>query len=82
MVTGLGGTPEQELYIVYGHLHQALEASGVEVARSLVGEYVTSLDMAGAAVTLLRLDDELRPPLGRPRLDARAALVIAGQSPG
>jgi dihydroxyacetone kinase-like protein len=59
MVTGLGGTPEQELYIVYGHLHRALEEMGVHVERSLVGEYVTSLDMAGAAITLLRLDDEL-----------------------
>jgi dihydroxyacetone kinase-like protein len=59
MVTGLGGTPQQELYIVYNHLHRLLQAQGVVVERSLVGEYVTSLDMAGAAVTLLRLDDEL-----------------------
>jgi dihydroxyacetone kinase-like protein len=59
VVTGLGGTPQQELYIVYGHLHQALEAQGVRIHRSLVGEFITSLDMAGAAITLLRLDDEL-----------------------
>jgi dihydroxyacetone kinase-like protein len=59
MVNGLGSTPQQELYIVYGHLHKALEALDVQVERSLVGEYVTSLDMAGAAITLLRLDDEL-----------------------
>ncbi len=59
MVNGLGSTPQQELYIVYGHLHKALETMGVQVERSLVGEYVTSLDMAGAAITLLRLDDEL-----------------------
>ncbi len=59
MVTGLGGTPQQELYIVYNHLHRMLEAQGVVVERSLVGDFVTSLDMAGAAVTVLRLDDEL-----------------------
>ncbi len=59
MVTGLGGTPEQELYIVYNHLHEMLRKQGIVVERSLVGNFVTSLDMAGAAVTLLRLDDEL-----------------------
>lgn len=59
MVSGLGGTPQQELYIVYGHLHKALLALGLRVERALVGDYVTSLDMAGAAITLLRLDDEL-----------------------
>jgi dihydroxyacetone kinase-like protein len=59
LVTGLGGTPQQELYIVYGHVHHALAGMGVTVERSLVGEYITSLDMAGAAVTLMRLDDEL-----------------------
>jgi len=59
LVTGLGGTPQQELYILYGHIHQLLEARGIRVARSMVGEFITSLDMAGAALTLLRLDDEL-----------------------
>lgn len=59
MVGGLGGTPQQELYVVYGHLHKALQSAGIRVERSMVGEYVTSLDMAGVAITLLRLDDEL-----------------------
>lgn len=59
MVNGLGGTPQQELYIVYGQLHRSLRAMGIRVERSLVGEYVTSLDMAGCTITLLRLDDEL-----------------------
>lgn len=59
MVSGLGGTPQQELYIFYHHLHRALSNHGITVERSLVGEYVTSLDMAGAAITLTRLDDEL-----------------------
>jgi dihydroxyacetone kinase-like protein len=59
LVNGLGGTPEQELYIAYGHLHRELAAMGVTIARRLVGNYVTSLDMAGCSVTLLRVDDEL-----------------------
>jgi dihydroxyacetone kinase-like protein len=59
MVSGLGGTPQQELFIVYNHLHKALTALGTRVERGLVGNYVTSLDMAGAAITLMRLDDEL-----------------------
>lgn len=59
MVSGLGGTPQQELYIVYGRLHKLLTSLGVKVERALVGDYVTALDMAGAAITLMRLDDEL-----------------------
>jgi dihydroxyacetone kinase-like protein len=60
LVSGLGATPQQELYIVYRHLHHVLQAAGLQVARQLVGNYVTSLDMAGCMVTLLRLDDELK----------------------
>lgn len=59
MVTGLGGTPQQELFGVYHHLHNALTQRGIVPRRSLVGNYVTSLDTAGAAITLMRLDDEL-----------------------
>jgi phosphoenolpyruvate---glycerone phosphotransferase subunit DhaK len=59
MVSGLGGTPQQELYIVFRHLHRLLTKRGIYVARQLVGNYVTSLDMAGCMVTLLRLDPEL-----------------------
>jgi phosphoenolpyruvate---glycerone phosphotransferase subunit DhaK len=59
MVSGLGGTPQQELYIVFRRLHQLLTKRGIHVARQLVGNYVTSLDMAGCMVTLLRLDPEL-----------------------
>lgn len=60
LVSGLGATPQQELYIVFHHLHQILTASGLVVARQLVGNYVTSLDMAGCMVTLLRLDPDLK----------------------
>ena len=59
LVNGMGGTPLSELYIVYRQARSLLEARGVEVSRSLVGNYVTSLEMQGASVTVLRLDDEL-----------------------
>lgn len=59
MVNGLGGTPIGELYLVYGLAHKQLAGRGIEIGRSYVGEYCTSLDMAGASVTLARLDDEI-----------------------
>ncbi len=58
-VNGMGGTPLSELYVVYGRARGLLEERGATVSRSLVGNYVTSLEMQGASVTVLRLDDEL-----------------------
>lgn len=58
-VNGMGGTPVSELYVVYRQARRLLEARGATVVRSLVGNYVTSLEMQGASVTVLRLDDEL-----------------------
>ena len=58
-VNGLGGTPLIELYVLFNEVNKILGAHGVTVARSLVGSYITSLDMAGASVTLLKVDDEL-----------------------
>ena len=58
-VNGLGGTPLLELYVLFNEVQKILSGHGVQVARSLVGSYITSLDMAGASVTLLRVDDEL-----------------------
>jgi dihydroxyacetone kinase-like protein len=58
-VNGLGGTPLIELYLMYAEVTRVLEKSGVTVARSLVGSYMTSLDMAGCSVTLLKVDDDL-----------------------
>ena len=58
-VNGMGGTPASELYVVYRRARRLLEERGATVARSLVGNYVTSLEMQGASVTVLRLDDEL-----------------------
>ena len=58
-VNGLGGTPLIELYVVYRKLAAILDGRGITIARNLVGSYITSLDMAGCSITLLRLDDEL-----------------------
>ncbi len=59
LVNGMGGTPLSELYVVYRRARALLGERGVDVVRSLVGNYVTSLEMQGASVTVLRLDDEL-----------------------
>ena len=58
-VNGLGATPLIELYLMYGEIADLLAAAGVSIARSLVGPYITSLDMAGCSVTLLRADPEI-----------------------
>jgi dihydroxyacetone kinase-like protein len=58
-VNGLGGTPLIELYVMYNEVNKILAGHGVQVARSLVGSYITSLDMAGSSITLLKVDDEL-----------------------
>jgi phosphoenolpyruvate---glycerone phosphotransferase subunit DhaK len=58
-VNGMGGTPLIELYIVYNELHKFLEGRGITIARRLIGNYITSLEMAGCSITLLKLDDEL-----------------------
>ena len=58
-VNGLGGTPLIELYVMYAEVAAILEKSGVRIARSLVGPYMTSLEMAGCSVTLLKVDDEM-----------------------
>ncbi|MEP9383049.1 dihydroxyacetone kinase subunit DhaK [Nocardioides sp. KR10-350] len=58
-VNGMGGTPLIELYLMYNEVSHLLAKAGVPVARSLVGNYITSLDMAGCSVTILKLDDEL-----------------------
>jgi phosphoenolpyruvate---glycerone phosphotransferase subunit DhaK len=59
LVNGFGATPLIELYIVYGELVRALERRGLEVTRRLVGNYMTSLEMAGVSITLLPIDDDL-----------------------
>lgn len=66
MVNGLGGTPISELYILFGSAFDKLAAKGIQVTRSYVGEYCTSLDMAGASITLVKLDDEIDALLDAP----------------
>jgi phosphoenolpyruvate---glycerone phosphotransferase subunit DhaK len=58
-VNGMGGTPLIELYIVYRELDRFLQGRGIAIERRLIGNYITSLEMAGCSITLLRLDDEL-----------------------
>ena len=58
LVKGFGGTPPMELTLMYDAVRRAMAPSGVEIIRSLVGSYVTSLDMAGCSVTLSLMDDE------------------------
>ncbi|MCW3029569.1 MAG: Phosphoenolpyruvate-dihydroxyacetone phosphotransferase, dihydroxyacetone binding subunit DhaK [Solirubrobacterales bacterium] len=58
-VNGMGGTPQLELYLLYGEIDRQLREAGLEPVRNLVGSYITSLEMAGASLTVLELDDEL-----------------------
>jgi dihydroxyacetone kinase-like protein len=58
-VNGMGGTPLIELYVVFNKLAQICADRGITIERSLVGSYITSLEMAGCSITLLKLDDEL-----------------------
>jgi phosphoenolpyruvate---glycerone phosphotransferase subunit DhaK len=59
MVNGMGGTPLIELYLMYGEVAKIMEQAGITVARNLVGNYITSLEMAGCSVTVLRANEEL-----------------------
>ena len=59
-VNGMGGTPLLELYIVYHEVVEFLAAKGITIARNLVGNYITSLDMQGCSITLMKMDDELK----------------------
>jgi dihydroxyacetone kinase-like protein len=66
MVNGLGATPPEELYILYRKVHELLTGAGVGIHRAYVGEYATSMEMAGASLTLFKLDDELAALLDAP----------------
>jgi dihydroxyacetone kinase DhaK subunit len=66
LVNGLGATPQEELYIVYRRVHQILTGQGIKIHRPYVGEYATSMEMAGCSVSLLKLDDELKALLDAP----------------
>jgi phosphoenolpyruvate---glycerone phosphotransferase subunit DhaK len=66
MINGLGGTPISELYLLYGYAHELLAQRGINVRRNYVGNYCTSLDMAGTSITLSRLDPEITELLAAP----------------
>jgi dihydroxyacetone kinase-like protein len=75
-VNGMGGTPLIELYVMYNEVARILKGKGITIGRNLVGNYITSLEMAGCSVTLLKLDDELTQlwdaPVHTPALRWRA----------
>ncbi len=60
LINGLGATPLEELYIVYGKVNKILKGSGITVFNPYIGEFATSMEMAGMSITLLKLDDELK----------------------
>lgn len=66
LINGLGATPLEELYLLYRKTHQVLTSQGIEVAKSYVGEFATSLEMAGASISLLKLNDERLALLNAP----------------
>lgn len=66
LVNGLGSTPLEELYLIYRRVHQTLAERGAEIAHTFVGEYATSLEMAGASVSICHLDDELSELIAQP----------------
>ncbi len=60
LVNGLGATPKEELYILYNRVNEVLTEKGISIHRPYVGEFATSMEMAGASISLLKLDDELK----------------------
>ncbi|HHY46485.1 MAG TPA: dihydroxyacetone kinase subunit DhaK [Firmicutes bacterium] len=66
LINGLGATPKEELYILNRRVAQVLKSEGIKVYHTYVGEFATSLEMAGASVSLLRLDDEMKRLLAKP----------------
>jgi len=65
LINGLGATPKEELYIMYKKVYELLKTQGIKVFNAYVGEFATSMEMAGASISLLKLDDELRRLLSR-----------------
>lgn len=70
LVNGFGGTPAMELYVVNNHVHDVLTAKGIKIYKTIVGNYMTSIEMAGCSITILKLDDELKKGL-----DAKANTI-------
>ena len=66
MMNGLGATPPEDLYVLYRKVHEVVEGRGLKVHKAYVGEYATSMEMAGASLTILALDDDLKRLLDAP----------------
>ena len=66
LVNGLGATPPEELYIIYNKAYDVISGRGLKIYRSYVGEYATSMEMAGASLSLLKLNDEFKTLLDAP----------------
>jgi dihydroxyacetone kinase/dihydroxyacetone kinase-like protein len=66
LINGLGATPLEELYLMFSKTHQTMKELGLEISVKFIGEYATSLEMSGASITIMRLDDELEELLKSP----------------
>ena len=66
LINGCGGTPLMELFIVNNHVQDVLTERGIKVHKTLVGNYMTSLEMQGFSISLLKLDDEMKELLDDP----------------
>jgi dihydroxyacetone kinase-like protein len=66
LINGLGALPLMDQYIMYRRVHDVLTEKGVKIAKSMVGDYATSMDMIGGSVTLVRLDETLKEQLNAP----------------
>ena len=66
LVSGLGATPVMELYVLYNEVEKILTEKGIKIHKPLVGNYFTSLDMMGATLTVMKLDDELKELIDMP----------------
>lgn len=75
LVNGLGATPPEELYILYRKAHEIITGRGISIHKAFVGEYATSMEMAGASVTLCKLDEELKRCLDAP---AKSPFLLQG----
>ena len=84
LINGFGGTPLQELYILNNSVSKAIEADGIKVHRTIVGNFMTSIDMAGASITVLRVDSELKAlidyPVSTPALTWGGAMGSEAQA--
>jgi dihydroxyacetone kinase-like protein len=66
LINGLGATPKEELYIIYRRVEQILSGKGINIVNNYIGEFATSMEMAGASITIFKLDDELKRLLLKP----------------